>query len=64
MLVKISDNATRICIFKEGLASVVVLFPHMRDKQWLLVNEQVDEAAEHGRRIIDTRIGGLAEEVQ
>jgi hypothetical protein len=29
----------------------------------LLVDKQVDKAAEHGRYIIDTRIGRLAEEV-
>jgi hypothetical protein len=42
---------------------VVVLFPHVRDKHWLLVDEQVDETTEHGSRIIDARIGSLAEEV-
>lgn len=43
---------------------MVVLLPHMRDKQRLLVDEQVDETAEGGGRIIDTVIGSLAEEIR
>jgi hypothetical protein len=36
----------------------------MLDKPWLLVDEQVNEAAQHGHRIIDASVGGLAEEVR
>jgi hypothetical protein len=43
---------------------VFSVLPHVRDKHWLLVDEQVDEAMEHGHCIIDARIGGLAEEVR
>ena len=34
----------------------------MREKRSLLVDEKVNEAAEQSRRIVDTTVGGLAEE--
>ena len=43
---------------------MIVLLLYMQDKQWLLVQEQIDEAAEHGRGIVDARVGGLEEEVR
>lgn len=43
---------------------VFSVLPHVRDKHWLLVDEQVDEATEHGHCIINARIGGLAEKVR
>jgi hypothetical protein len=42
---------------------VIVLLPYMRDERWLLVDKQVHQTSQHGCGIVDSRVGGLAEEV-
>ena len=52
----------RIYILEERFTCMIVLLPYVRDKRWLSIGEQVDEAAEDGRGVVDARIGALAEE--
>jgi len=35
----------------------------MRDERWLLIDKQIYQTSQHGRCVVDSRIGGLAEEV-
>ncbi|RSL58324.1 hypothetical protein CEP51_014088 [Fusarium floridanum] len=42
---------------------MVVLLPNMRDERRLLDEEKVDQAPQHGRRVAQPCLGGLAEEI-
>ena len=53
-----------IRILEEGFACVIVLLPYMRDERGLLIDKQVHQASQHGCGVVDSRVGGLAEEVR
>jgi hypothetical protein len=53
-----------IRVLEKRLTLMIVLLPYVQNKQWLLVDEQIDQTAQHSRSIIDPLVGALAEEVR